>query len=178
MTNPNPKEITIREATACDIIALWQTLSVAAYEGSVSAARALPYVASHLKDWPGDGEFGFLAYDPDGAFLGAAWIRQLAPDEEPVFSAGERIPEISIAVMLEAVGRGVGTQLIAYLTEEADRRGTEMCVNLREDRHSFGLLVRYGFDLVPGSQHQNPDGSLSIGMIRRPAVSRTQINRA
>jgi RimJ/RimL family protein N-acetyltransferase len=69
------------------------------------------------------GDAALVAESPDGRPLGAAWFRLWTRDEHSYGFVDERIPELAIAVVAEARGRGIGAQLLRSLVLEAGREG-------------------------------------------------------
>jgi ribosomal protein S18 acetylase RimI-like enzyme len=161
---PSEAFLRIRPAASDDLEVLWAFLAMAAYEPEVSAAKAVPFVATHLAGWRRDGDFGFIA-EHDGIPLGAAWARQYSPDEQPLFYVDSRTPEITIAVKPDARGQGIGGTLIEALFAEARRRGIGLCLNVRHDNPARRLYERAGFRLLPGCGFPNRVGGTSFGMI-------------
>jgi GNAT superfamily N-acetyltransferase len=81
-----------------------------------------PHSARYLRSWGRLGDLGVIAEDESGA-IGAAWCR-LLPASEPGYGfVAEDVPEISIAVVAEHRGEGVGQRLLAALIEEASAHG-------------------------------------------------------
>ena len=153
--------ITIRPATQDDLAILWDFLAIAGYEADVAAAKAVPFVAMHLKGWQGSEDFGFIAERDDEA-IGAAWARQFSPDEQPAFYVDDCTPEVTIGVLKAARGQGVGARLLRALFAEAARRGVGLCLNVRHDNPARRLYERNGFRLVPGSAVPNRVGGTSF----------------
>lgn len=71
------------------------------------------------------GDAALVAEGPDGRPLGAAWFRLWTRDEHSYGFVDERIPELAIAVVAEARGRGIGAQLLRCLILEAGREGCD-----------------------------------------------------
>jgi hypothetical protein len=67
--------IVFRPATQDDLAVLWHFLAIAAYEADVAAAKAVPFVAAHLKGWQRSQDFGFIA-EYEAKAIGVAWARQ------------------------------------------------------------------------------------------------------
>jgi ribosomal protein S18 acetylase RimI-like enzyme len=156
--------ISIRPATRDDLAVLWDFLAIAAYEADAASAKAVPFVAAHLEGWQRSEDFGFIA-ERNAEAIGAAWARQFSPDEQPVFYADGRTPEVTIGVSGAARGQGVGARLLSALIAEAARRGVGLCLNVRHDNPARRLYERNGFRLVPGSAVPNRVGGTSFGMI-------------
>ena len=74
------------------------------------AALAMPHVRRYLNDWGRPGDAGVVAVSENGQRLGAAWYR-LFPVEDPGWGfVAADVPELSIGVVAEARGRGVGSR--------------------------------------------------------------------
>src|SRR5215216_5113376 len=86
------------------------------------AAFAIPHVRRYLDGWGRPGDAGVVAL-ADGQRLGAAWYR-LFPAEEPGWGfVASDVPELSIGVVAEARGRGIGSALLdALLTLARQQR--------------------------------------------------------
>ncbi len=90
------------------------------------------------------GDRGWIAVDDDGVPVGAAWARRWTP---PVVGYGfvdALTPELSIAVLPDHRGAGVGSALLATLLDEVGR------CSLSVDRRNpaVGLYERFGFVVV------------------------------
>src|SRR5258706_16125460 len=108
--SPRERGIRSRPATQDDLPILWDFAAIAAYEPDVDAAKAVPFVAAHLAGWRRPEDFGFIA-ELDVVPIGAAWVRQFSPDEQPAFYVDERTPEITVGVKPHIRGQGVGRML-------------------------------------------------------------------
>jgi ribosomal protein S18 acetylase RimI-like enzyme len=153
----------LRAATQDDLDLLWRFMAIAAYEPDAASARAVPFVAAHLDGWMRPGDFGFVA-ETDGVAVGAAWVRQFPPDDNP-FYVDDRTPEISIGVEAALRGQGVGARLMEAIIGEARRRGQGLCLNVRHDNPARRLYERLGFRLTPGMEAPNRVGGVSLGMV-------------
>jgi ribosomal protein S18 acetylase RimI-like enzyme len=156
--------IVLRRATQDDLAVLWDFLAIAGYEANVAAAKAVPFVAAHLEGWQRSEDFGFIA-EQEAEAIGAGWVRQFSPDEQPAFYVDGRTPEVTIGVSETARGQGVGGRLLSALIAEAARRGVGLCLNVRHDNPARRLYERIGFRLAPGSAVPNRVGGTSFGMI-------------
>ena len=110
------------------------------------AALALPHVRHYLEGWGRPGDAGVVAVSEDGQRLGAAWYR-LFPDEDPGYGfVAPDVPELSIGVVGEARGSGVGKALLGALLELAREQGHQR-LSLSVDRQNPArrLYERVGF---------------------------------
>ena len=108
-------------------------------------------VALYVKAWGRPGDAAMIAID--GGFpAGAAWYR-LFPRDRPGYGfVDERTPELAIAVVPNARGKGVGSALLAALLDRARAEGYG-AISLSVDRNNAGaieLYERYGFERVGG----------------------------
>jgi ribosomal protein S18 acetylase RimI-like enzyme len=106
-------------------------------------------VALYVKAWGRRGDTAVIALDK-GFPVGAAWYR-LFDRERPGYGfVDERTPELAIAVVPNARGKGVGTALLRTLLERARADGYPT-ISLSVDRANAGaidLYERYGFARV------------------------------
>jgi ribosomal protein S18 acetylase RimI-like enzyme len=108
-------------------------------------------VALYVKAWGRPGDAAMIAID--GGFpAGAAWYR-LFPRARPGYGfVDERTPELAIAVVPNARGKGVGSALLAALLDRARAEGYG-AISLSVDRNNAGaieLYERHGFERVGG----------------------------
>jgi GNAT superfamily N-acetyltransferase/2'-5' RNA ligase len=115
---------TIRQATASDEPFLREMLYIALFvpPGKPPFPKDVvdePSLARYVDEF-GDGisDIGFIA-ENDGRRVGAAWVRQLTEDDPGYGFVDGATPELSIAVLEEWRGRGVGTQLMEALLAAA-----------------------------------------------------------
>lgn len=77
----------------------------------------------YLSGWMRPGDAGFVAIDPQGAPIGAAWYRML-PRTDPGFGyVGTGVPELIIGVRPIWRAHGVGRALLQRLCEHARGQG-------------------------------------------------------
>lgn len=156
----------IRPVAEADVPMLWHFLAIAAYEPDARAAGEQPVVAAHLANWPGNEDFGFVAW-MDGRLVGAAWVRQFSRDESPSVYLGDRTPELSIGVEEDVRGKGVGTQLLDALLHEAGRREIDVCLTVRHTNPAMRLYQGRGFERLPHLDVPNRVGGISHVMLWR-----------
>jgi len=106
-------------------------------------------VALYVKAWGRPGDSAVIAID--GGFpAGAAWYR-LFPRDRPGYGfVDERTPELAIAVVPNARGKGVGSALLGALLDRARVEGYG-AISLSVDRNNAGaieLYERHGFERV------------------------------
>jgi ribosomal protein S18 acetylase RimI-like enzyme len=161
--------VMIRPVRLADEPFLWQCLALAAHEPSAEAVAAIPSAARYVNNWGRPGDFGLVA-EIDEAPAGAIWARQFTLAEEPHVFVDERTPELVVALLPEARGRGVGRRLLHALAERARNRHPALCLTVRAENPALRLYERVGFERLPGSERINRLGGTSIGMVRRLTV--------
>jgi ribosomal protein S18 acetylase RimI-like enzyme len=119
-------------------------------------------VQLYLKAWGRLGDTAVIAL-LDGFPVGAAWFR-LFPESSPGYGfVDEQTPELAVAVVPNARGKGVGSALLGSLLERA-REGGYSALSLSVDRHNEGAIAfyeHYGF----GRVRETPESlTLRVGL--------------
>ena len=103
-------------------------------------------VALYVKAWGRPGDAAMIAID--GGFpVGAAWYRLFTRDRPGYGFVDEKTPELAVAVVPSARGKGIGTALLDALLARARAEG-HSAVSLSVDRENAGaieLYERHGF---------------------------------
>lgn len=106
-------------------------------------------VALYVKAWGRQGDTAVIAID-NGFPVGAAWYR-LFDEQQPGYGFVEAAtPELAIAVVPSARGRGAGSALLDALLARAREAG-HGAISLAVDRDNAGaidLYRRHGFETV------------------------------
>lgn len=112
---------------------------------SLDEALALREIARYIDEWGRDGDLGVIA-DGDA---GAAWIRLFTEDDHGYGFVAPDVPELSIGVMAEERGRGVGTALLDELLVRAAAAGHRaVSLSVETDNPAVRLYERFGFERV------------------------------
>ena len=144
--------VVVRRGGAQDVRFLRDMLHHAYYWKERAPEDAGPGpVALYVKAWGRPGDSAVIAID--GGFpAGAAWYR-LFPRDRPGYGfVDERTPELAIAVVPNARGKGVGSALLGALLDRARVEGYG-AISLSVDRNNAGaieLYERHGFERVGG----------------------------
>jgi GNAT superfamily N-acetyltransferase len=147
--------VQLRAAVAGDKAFLQQMLQVAAdwrpgsVQSPVQEVLAIPAFAHYIDGWPRPGDFGVVAEGPDGTPLGATWCRTL-PGDDPGFGfVALDVPEVTIGVVAEARGRGIGRRLLERLIADARERGVaRLSLSVELDNPAMALYEHLGFATV------------------------------
>ena len=139
-----------RNATCTDESFLWDMLYLALYvqPGDPPLPRSIlrePAIARYVRDWgtrPGDQ--GLIAVEA-GISIGAAWLR-FFPASDPGYGyVSEAIPELSIAVLPDCRGKGIGSQLLDSLLDGVPT----VSLSCDPKNPAWKLYRRFGFTAQP-----------------------------
>jgi ribosomal protein S18 acetylase RimI-like enzyme len=144
----------IRPLLQSDEAVLWEMLYHGIYvpDGATPPERQVvchPQLARYVRDWGRADDRGFLAEDAASREpIGAAWIRLLTGDSKGFGYADDVTPELSVAVLPEYMGRGIGTRLLAKLLEAASPDYDAVSLSVDADNPALRLYERLGFQTV------------------------------
>lgn len=144
----------LRPVTAADTGLLTDLVAAAvSWAGEARLSRADvtadPHLAPYATDWGRPGDLG-VAAEEDRTALGAAWVRLLPADAPGWGFVAADVPELSMAVLAPARGRGVGSALLdacLAATRDAGFRAVSLSVEDGNDR-ARGAYERRGFRVV------------------------------
>jgi ribosomal protein S18 acetylase RimI-like enzyme len=162
----NSGRCAISPLNAADEAWLWEMLYYAVYvpEGQSPISRDIlkcPELSRYVKGWGRPGDLGFAAVDrQDQTPVGATWLRLWTGTAKGFGYVDEATPELSIAVLPEYRGQGIGTALLAHLIEAAQPCYPAISLSVDPDNPALRLYRRLGFEVV--GEH-----SSSLTMIKR-----------
>ena len=148
---------TVQPITPADEPFLWEMLYQALYapEGSAPFPRDVvrhPAISRYVQGWGRPDDSGFLAVEGNREQpVGATWIRLLTGDNKGYGYVDDATPELSIAVMPEHRGRGVGTSLLLHLLSAVKGRYPAISLSVSADNPALRLYQRLGFAVVKTS---------------------------
>ena len=141
----------LRRAMASDEPFLREMLAAAADWRTPVAGRSGdevmrdPNVAHYLAGWPRHGDFGVIA-DENGVSVGAAWCRSFDSEPHGYGFVAPDVPELTIGVVTEKRGRGIGRLVLGEILREAQHRGIErISLSVEADNPAIGLYTDVGF---------------------------------
>ena len=144
----------LRSAGRDDLPFLEQMLYEAAFwrpDGDrppMAEALASPALSRDLAGFGRPGDTGVIADEGDRP-VGAAWYRRFSPREPGYGFVDGATPELSIAVVVEWRGRGVGRRLLDALLERAREQGLPgLSLSVANDNPAKRLYEAAGFELV------------------------------
>jgi GNAT superfamily N-acetyltransferase len=162
---PAQPSFRLRLLTTADQPLLWQMLYQAIFvppgqEAPPFAIVTQSELARYVAAWGRAEDLGFVAEDAETRQpVGAAWIRLLAGEECGYGYVDARTPELSIAVLPDYRGMGVGTALLTALLDAAAERFPAVSLSVSRDNPAHRLYTRFGFTVVA-------DDGESLTMVR------------
>jgi ribosomal protein S18 acetylase RimI-like enzyme len=154
-------KFTYRLITTHDQDFLWEMLYQAIYvpDGSPPPPRDTifrPDLARYVQGWGQPDDVGILAM-AEQKRAGAAWTRLLSGDNRGYGYVDDSIPELSIAILPEYRGMGIGAALLERLLAAARDRYPGVSLSVTPTNPARRLYERAGF--VPGP---SPGDSLTM----------------
>jgi ribosomal protein S18 acetylase RimI-like enzyme len=153
----------IRAATGEDEAFLWEMLYQAIFvpEGGMRPPREIintPELSRYVCDWGRAGDIGFIAIAAaTGQRVGAAWLRLMTKENPGYGYVDDETPELSIAVLPEHRGQGIGTEMLSCLLEIAEKNHRAICLSVSTENPAVRLYERASFEIVGGG-----DGTLTM----------------
>jgi len=148
----DPLNFQFRPLLASDQAFLWECLYFAIHVpvGTPPPDQDIvqsPDLYKYAADWGRPTDHGFLAFDPGTSKnLGALWLRQFTTHTAGYGFVEEGIPELSMAVIPEYRGRGLGRGLLGYLLGLGNFPAISLSVSPQNP--ALKLYERFGFKKV------------------------------
>jgi ribosomal protein S18 acetylase RimI-like enzyme len=143
-------KFTYRRSTSHDQDFLWEMLYHAIFvpDGSPPPSRDTifrPDLARYVQGWGQPHDFGILALIAGQKRIGAAWTRLLTGDNRGYGYVDASIPELSIAILPDYRGMGVGEALLERLLSAARERYPGVSLSVTPTNPARRLYERAGF---------------------------------
>jgi len=144
----------IRPITYSDIPFLWEMLYQSIY---VSAGEAPPSkdiinepdLAKYVEGWGREGDIGFIALNSDNESIGSVTLRFFDESNKGYGFIDNKTPELGMAILKEYRGRGIGTELIKAIIQEAKAKGiASISLSVDPNNLAMRLYRRFGFTEV------------------------------
>ena len=133
--------VVVRRGTAQDVRFLRDMLHHAYYWKERMPDEGPGPVQLYVKAWGRPGDAAMIAL-VDGFPAGAAWFRLFGASSPGYGFVDEQTPELAIAVVPNARGKGVGSALLEALLERARSEGYPS-LSLSVDRLNKGAIALY-----------------------------------
>jgi [ribosomal protein S18]-alanine N-acetyltransferase len=147
----NLPEYKIRPETAQDIDFLWEMLYQAIFipEGESQPTREIlnqPDISKYLRKWGRQGDIAFIAIDSSENSIGAIWIRLFDETNKTYGYIDKNTPVLSMAVLPEYRGKGIGTLLLNEMMKKAKASGfASLSLSVDPNNPALRLYERHGF---------------------------------
>ncbi len=137
---------------------LWEMLYQAIFvpPGSAAPPREIirqAELARYAQGWGRAGDLGLYACLEDGEPVGAAWLRLWQPGNRGYGWVDDETPELSLALLPEMRGQGLGSRLLAQLLDAARKHFARVSLSVSADNPAVRLYQRAGFRRVAGDEH-------------------------
>lgn len=132
---------------------LWDMLYHALYvpEGEAPLPRNIiqqPEIRQYVQNWGQPDDFGLIALVDDKA-VGAVWVRRI----KAYGFIDDETPELSIAMLPEHRGKGVGTILMNELFLLVKTQYSAISLSVSLDNPALRLYERLGFEIIKSDGH-------------------------
>lgn len=144
----------IRPISIDDEPFLWEMLYQAIFipEGTALPSREIinsQEIARYVLHWGQPDDFGLLATNMSTQEpVGAAWYRLFSKDHKGYGYIDEETPELSIALLPDYRGKGIGTELLSALLIKAQTQYKAICLSVSIDNPAARLYQRLGFEVI------------------------------
>jgi ribosomal protein S18 acetylase RimI-like enzyme len=144
----------IEPITARDEPFLWEMLYQAIYVPADLPAPPrqivnTPELSRYVQAWGQANDDGVKAVAADTMQpVGAAWLRLLRGVNRGYGYIDDWTPELSIAIMPEHRGKGVGTRLLGALLERARDHHAAVSLSVSDENPAIRLYQRLGFEIA------------------------------
>jgi GNAT superfamily N-acetyltransferase len=116
---------------------------------TVDDVLAVPELAHYALGWPRSGDAGVIAEGEDEVPVGAAWWRFFPPEDPGFGFVNASTPEVSLGVVADWRGRGIGTRMLDALIMRARSEGLPaLSLSVEKDNYAVHLYERAGFRRV------------------------------
>ncbi len=106
-----------------------------------------PDITRYVEGWGREGDLGVIAVH-GSADVGAAWLRLLGGGARGYGYVDDETPELSVALLPEHRGKGIGTALMEQVLEEAAIRYETVSLSVSKGNPARKLYKRLGFKQV------------------------------
>lgn len=106
----------------------------------------------YVEGWPRADDVGLVAEDSNGLAVGATWLRFFTREDPGYGFIADGIPEVTLGVVADRRGEGIGTLLLAELEADARRRGIAvLALSVEPANPARRLYERRGYRHVGGT---------------------------
>lgn len=116
---------------------------------SVAQMRRDPDLLHYVAGWPRVRDMGVVAVDGNQSPIGAVWLRQFTSEDPGYGYVSADVPELSIGVLSQWRGRGVGRALMHAQVQQARIRGVQtLSLSVERANPAAGLYLSQGWQVI------------------------------
>lgn len=144
-------EVIIRQTTKEDEAFLWEMLYEAVYvpDGEEKFDKSLlktSKLANYVENWGRDGDYGLIALNEQNKKIGAVWIRLFNELTRTYGYVDEQTPILSMALLPEYRGIGIGTKLMKEIIALAkENQFKAISLSVAPANSALSLYEKFGF---------------------------------
>jgi ribosomal-protein-alanine N-acetyltransferase len=151
---PLSQSVILRPLTSIDEPFLWDILYYAIY---IEAGDPMPSpniiydpeISKYVANWGQHGDSGVVVIDCDKP-VGAAWLRLFSASDKGYGYVADDVPELSIAMLPDYRGKGVGTLVLSTLIDSvhSTKNYSAISLSVSPNNPAMRLYERLGFKTV------------------------------
>ena len=107
-----------------------------------------PEIAQYVKDWGRTSDSGFVALDDHDQPIGAIWLRLFSGEVKGFGYVNDQTRELSMALLPEYRGQGIGTSLLSCLIKWAEAHHENISLSVASENPASRLSEMQGFEAV------------------------------
>ncbi len=140
--------ISFREIENSDEPFLWEMLYQALYvpDGEAPFPREIiqqPKIKIYVENWGAETDQGIIAFN-DNSPVGAVWVRKI----KAYGFVSDDVPELTIALLPEFRGRGIGSKLMKELFSTVSPKYKAISLSVTAENPAMKLYQRFGFEVA------------------------------
>jgi GNAT superfamily N-acetyltransferase len=149
------EEYRLREASSADVPFMTLMLAEAvSWRGGppvpLEDVLTDPALARYVDEWPRPAEIGVVA-EAEAGPIGVTWLCCFTSDDPGYGYVADDVPELSIGVVPEWRGRGVGRALLRKTAQRARARGIRrISLSVERENTARFLYASEGYETVAG----------------------------
>ena len=118
-------------------------------EGNVPPSRDIledPKLKKYYTEFGKESDLGYIAMDKESKKnIGAIWLRQFTGENRGWGYVDDSTPELSMAVLENYRGIGIGTALLEHMLNETEKRYPDVSLSVDPENRALKLYKRCGF---------------------------------
>ncbi|HWP97600.1 MAG TPA: GNAT family N-acetyltransferase [Syntrophomonadaceae bacterium] len=105
-----------------------------------------PELKKYISEWSDDMDVGLIAIDiKNGKKIGAVWLKLLKDSNKGWGYISDTIPELSMAILPEYRGMGIGTILLEKIIEDNRQKYPQISLSVDPQNKAMKLYKKFGF---------------------------------